>query len=174
MSGPRQPIKLVLAKGRKHLTKDEIEKRISSEVQVLTDGIAAPSFLTAKQRKDFDKISGQLSEIGIMSATDNDTLGRYITAQGLYEQAVKDLRQLQKSRPKDADTAAFVSWANLLEILDKRVDRYYKQAQNAASALGLTISSRCKLVVPQGAEPPKQNKFDAFNKPGGDKVANGR
>jgi P27 family predicted phage terminase small subunit len=168
MAGPKKPILLNLATGGKNWTKAEIEERLSSEVQPVTDGIAAPPYLTAKQKKQFNTIAGQLQRIGIMGETDNDTLARYITAQGLYEQAVKDLRDLQKQRPKDADAAALVAWAQLLETLDKRQDRYFKQAQTAAAALGLTISSRCKLAVPKSAEPPKENKFAKF---GGRKAA---
>lgn len=148
--------------GGKHWTKDEIEERLRSEVQPLTDGIAAPSYLTAKQKKQFKTIADQLQRIGIMGETDNDTLARYITAQELYEQAVRDLRKLQKERPRDAGAAELVTWAQLLETLDKRQDRYFKQAQTAAAALGLTISSRCKLAVPQSAEQPKTNKFAKF------------
>ena len=169
MAGAKKPIQLNLAVGGKHWTKDEIEERLSSEVQPVTDGIAAPSYLTAKQKKQFDTIADQLQRIGIMGETDNDTLARYITAQGLYEQAVKDLRQLQKERPKDAGPAELVTWAGLLETLDKRQDRYFKQAQTAAAALGLTISSRCKLAVPKSAEQPKKNKFAKF----GDRKAAG-
>ena len=167
MAGPRQPIQLVVANGKKHLTKNEIKERERSEVRGLPDGIAAPSFLTPKQKKQFDLIADQLTRLGIMGETDNDTLARYITAQGLYEQAVKDLRKTQKDRPKDATARELSYWAELLEILDKRVDRYYKQATSAASKLGLTISDRCKLVVPQGAEPPRVNKFAKFDKVAG-------
>ena len=150
--------------GGKHWTKEEIKERISSEVQPMTEGIAAPPYLTAKQKKIFDKLADQLQRIGIMGETDNDTLARYITAQELYEQAVKDLRRIQKERPKGEDATVHVMahWAQLLETLDKRQDRYFKQAQTAAAALGLTISSRCKLAVPKGAEAPKENKFNKF------------
>lgn len=163
MAGARKPILLNLANGGKNWTKDEIKERLSSEVQPVTEGIAAPSYLTGKQKKQFNFIADQLQRIGIMGETDNDTLARYITAQDLYEQAVKDLRKLQKERPKDAaDVTLFVTWVRLLEDLDKRQDRYFKQAQTAAAALGLTISSRCKLAVPKSAEPPKVNKFAKF------------
>ena len=162
MAGARKPIKLNLAVGKKHYTKEEIEERLSSEVQPVTDGIAAPQYLTPKQKKQFNIIADQLQRIGIMGETDNDTLARYITAQGLYEQAVKDLRAMQKKRPKDAEAATLVAWAQLLNDLDKRQDRYFKQAQTAAAALGLTISSRCKLAVPKSAEAPKVNKFAKF------------
>jgi P27 family predicted phage terminase small subunit len=163
-----------MAKGAKNLTKQEIEERMASEVQPCTDGIAAPSYLTAKQKKQFDTIADQLQRIGIMGETDCDTLARYIIAQGFYEQAVKDLRDVQKQRPKPAEdedevpAAAWATWAAMLNELDKRQDRYFKQAHTAAAALGLTISSRCKLVVPKSEEPPKVNKFAKF---GGRKAA---
>ncbi len=170
MAGPRQPIELVEFKGKKHLTKAEIEERKASELKPCTDDITAPSFLTAKQKREFDKIAAQLQKLKVMGETDCDTLARYITAQDLYEQAVKDLRTVQKQRPKgmDADLPAMEQWAEMLESLDKRVERYYKQATSAAAKLGLTISDRCKLVAPVIEEKPKESKFDRF------KVVNGR
>ena len=169
MAGPRQPTGLVIAKGKKHLTKDEIQERLDREVQGCTDEIVAPSFLSAAQKKEFNRIAQQLLKIKIMAETDCDALGRYVVAQALYVQAVKDLQTVQKQQPKmekggdPQDFAlATLSWANALEALDKRVDRYFKQAQTAAAALGLTISHRCKLVVPVKDEAPKVNKFSKF------------
>lgn len=166
MAGARQPIELVVANGRKHLTKEETEERRQREIKPCTDEIAAPSYLTAKQKKDFYKIAAQLEKLKIMGETDCDTLARYITAQGLYEQTVKDLRAVQKERPKgdDATTLTMVKWATMLEQLDKRQERYFNQAQKAAAALGLTISSRCRLVAPVVEEKPKENKFSKFGK----------
>lgn len=163
MAGARKPMNLNLALGNKHWTKDEIKERTEREIQPITDGIAAPSYLTAKQKKQFNTIADQLQRIGIMGETDNDTLARYVTAQELYEQAVKDLQKLRKERPKDADPETLVKWAYLLDQLDKRVDRYFKQATAAAGKLGLTISDRCRLALPKTAEAPKVNKFSCFN-----------
>ena len=167
MAGPRKPMLLNLANGGKNWTKDEIQERLSSEVQPVTDGIAAPSFLTAKQKNEFDRIAAQLQKLKVMGETDCDTLGRYIVAQDLYAQAVKDLRDIRKLRPKDGDDPVralenAIAWAGMLNTLDKRCDRYFKQATTAAAALGLTISSRCKLVVPVKEEAPKTNKFAQF------------
>ena len=50
----------------------------------------------------------------------------------------------------------------------KLQDRYFKQASALARDLGLTISSRCKLVVPAKDEEPKVNKFAQFRKAAGD------
>jgi len=169
MAGPRQPLELIEAKGRKHLTKAEKEERRVRELKPCTDDIAAPKYLTAPQKREFEKIAKQLQKLKIMGETDCDTLARYITAQGLYEQAVKDLRAVQKQRPKGdaADVMAMVQWAGMLEQLDKRQERYFNQAQKAAAALGLTISSRCRLVAPVVEETPKENKFAKFGKAAG-------
>lgn len=172
MARPRQQIDLIIAKGKKHLTKAEIEERRATEPQICTDGIEAPKYLTKKQRDTFDLLAGQLQKINIMGETDVDTLARYVTAQSQYEAATKDLRALQKQKPKEPtdgdpeEDAKYLGslgiWLTCQENLDKRVDRYFKQAQTAAAALGLTISSRCKLVVPVKSEPEKVNKFAKF------------
>ena len=160
MAGSRQPIELVIANGKKHLTKAEIERRRTEEVQPCTDDLTAPAYLTAAEKKRFNKLAHQLEKIKIMGETDTEALARYVTAQSLYEQAVKDLRAAQKIRPKEPE--GLIAWAELLNKLDKRLDRYYKQAASAAAALGLTITSRCKLVAPVKEEAPKQNKFKRF------------
>lgn len=166
MARPRQPLAVVQANGKKHLTKQEIADRSASEVQPCTDGIEAPKYLTAAQRKQFNKLAGQLKKIKIMGETDVDALARYVIAQELYEQAVKDLRTAQKGQPKGVDATAttMAVWADMMDKLDKRQDRYFKQLHTAATALGLTISSRCKLVVPVKDEAPPVNKFAKFQK----------
>ena len=163
-----------MVKGKKHLSKDEIEERRQSEVQPCADGITAPAYLTAAQKKEFKRIAGQLQKIKIMGETDCDTLARYITAQTLYEKAVKDLSKIVKDRPnrdKFADDSTYYevldSWYRMQEAAAKLQDRFFKQAQTSASSLGLTISSRCKLVVPVKEEPEKVNKFARFGASGG-------
>lgn len=168
MPGPRQPIELIIAKGNKHLTKEEIAERRAQEVKPCTDDIVAPSFLTKKQKDAFYKIAGQLEKINLMGETDVDSLARYISAQDLYEDATKDLRAATRRKlntegladPELLKLAA--QRADVLDTLAKLQDRYFKQAQTAAAALGLTISSRCKLVVPVKEEEPKVNKFARF------------
>ena len=154
MAGQRQPTSLLLATGKKHLTKSEIEERLNSEVQPLTDNITAPDYLTKKQKNEFYTISEQLQRLNIMSETDVDTLARFIISRELY---VKLSKQLLK---KDA-----IENPGLMNLLLKNQDRAFKQCRACAIDLGLTISSRCKLVVPQVDKPdPKPNKFNNFKK----------
>ena len=170
LAGARKPTALVIATGAKHLTKQEIAERLAAEVQPCTDDLTPPTFLTCAEKKRFKKLADQLDKLKIMGETDTDTLARFIVAQTHYEKAVKELRAAEKLKPEERDLSARVTRAALLDKLDKRVDRYFKQATAAATALGLTISARCKLVVPKvDEEKPKENKFAAFR--GGAKEA---
>lgn len=172
MAGPRQPIDLVIAKGRKNLTKAEIAERRATEVRPSTDDIGPPAYLSAVQKKHFTKLAGQLEKIKIMGETDVDTLARYVVAETQYQAAVKEQRKLAKDRPTDRDDPDYYhkleTWGTLNEMADKRQQRYFKQASTLARDLGLTISSRCKLQVPVKEEPEKpENKFAKFGKAAG-------
>lgn len=165
MARPRQPIGVIIANGKKHLTKEEIKQRQDEELEPCTDDISAPSYLSAPEKKRFDKIAEQLSKLKVMGETDTETLARYVTAQIQYEKTSKELRELMKQKPKPKDEGYIESlhfWVDTQTSLAKLQDRYFKQAHTAAVALGLTISSRCKLVVPKKAEEPKQNRFARF------------
>lgn len=154
MARPRQPVAVIEAKGKSHLGKDELKERKAKEIQPIADDIIAPDYLTKKQTEHFYKIAGQLQKLKIMGETDVETLGRYITANDLYINAVK---QMRKSEVKKDPF--------LLEAWSKVQDKYFKQCRQCANDLGLTISSRCRLVVPVKTEETKKvNKFKKFEK----------
>ena len=117
-----------------------------------------------KQKKRFLEISDQLRKLEILGETDSETLAHYVTAEDLYQQTVKDIRAGQKCKPKSDQLKEIAVWAKMMETLDKRPERYFRQAHTAASSLGLTITSRCKIVVPKAPEAPKENKFSKFLK----------
>ena len=167
MAGQRQPIALVQAKGKKNLTKAEIARRVAEEVQPCDGDTAAPSFLTIKQRRHFDKLAGQLKKLRVLGESDVEALARYVIAEGQYEETTKELRTVMRKKPKhEGDDQAYYHavqmWAETQERVAKLQDRYFKQAHTAATALGLTISSRCKLIAPKVEEAPKVNKFAQF------------
>ncbi|AUN10427.1 phage terminase small subunit P27 family [Clostridium botulinum] len=136
MARPRQPTDLLLVKGKKHLTKAEIEDRKSKEVKAPSDKVKAPSYLPADLKKEFNKIAKELKEIGIITNLDIDALARFIIAKKMYLELTKQILE----KPE-------------LMIVDKDIvttqDKLFKQCRVSASDLGLTISSRCKLVVPK-------------------------
>lgn len=157
MAGQRLPIEVVQARGSKHLTKAEIQERQEREIKPITDDIIAPDYLTKKQKDIFYKLASQLEKLKIMGETDVDALARYIVSNDSYIHATK---QLRKSDVKN-DPIAFDAWSKIQE-------RNFKMVRSSANDLGLSISSRCKLVVP-GAnkeDTPKENKFKKFEKRG--------
>ena len=153
MAGQRQPIELVVSKGKKHLTKAEIKERMETEVKPVTDGIEATEYLNKRQREEFDKIAEQLQKLGIMGETDVDALAMFIISKGLY---IKLTKQLCRND--------ILSDTVTTEQYMKNQDKAYRQCRQCAVDLGLTITSRCKLVIPKAREEPKENKFTRFRK----------
>lgn len=154
MAGSRVPLEVLEARGSKHLTKAEKQKRQENEIKPIADNIIAPDYLSKKQKNEFYRISEQLEKLKIMGETDCDTLARYIVAQDFYVSAIK---QMRKKEVKN-DPFKFEQWSKIQE-------RYFKQCRATANDLGLSISSRCKLVVPKpNDEKPKENKFKKFEK----------
>jgi len=145
MANPKQPVHLVKINGKKHLTKNEINTRQEQEVKAESDNIKPPDYLPDNLAKKFNEISQQLVDIGIMSNLDCDALARYIVSEYQFQKTAKKAMKMSPENPR---------YYNLLIMQDK----LFKMARGAASDLGLTISSRCKLVVPKQEE-AKETKF---------------
>lgn len=159
---PKEPINLIIAKGNKHLTKQEIEERQNAEIQVNHTDIEVPDYLDEKEKDEFNEIAKILLEIGIMTELDEDCLAHYLIANTNYKKYTKMLRSLEKKtdKAKSKDEKK-----EILEEIDLYLiyqDRALKQCRACASDLGLSISSRCKLVMPPSKDPPKENKFSKF------------
>ena len=154
MARPRQPIALVQAKGKKHLTKKEIAEREAEEltVPIPDNGVEPPDYIAdaPKLVAEFYEISAQLIALRVFTELDADSLARYLLAKQNYLQYTSLLNSAIRKN-KIADMAA----------IQTMQDKAFKQVRAAASDLGLTISSRCRLVVPQAPE-VKQNKFTRF------------
>lgn len=151
MVRPRQPISLIEAKGKKHLTKAEIAQRKATEVKANSDNIEAPSYLPDKLKEEFYRIASELKSIDIMSNLDCEALARFVSAEYQYQMITS--RLLKAKTIND-------TYFELLQAQDK----IFKMSRAAAQDLGLTISSRCKLVVPKKEEAPKENKFSKFSR----------
>lgn len=154
MAGKRQPTDVVKANGKKHLSKAEEDARRDSEVRVAAAQKAKPpKWLPEALRKDFRKIGKQLIEAGIYTDLDADTLGRYLVAHGEWLAATAEVQQRLNRQPRDVKTVD--DWGKVQE-------RYFKQARNCANDLGLTVTSRCRLVIPQGMQDGGAEELDEF------------
>ncbi|NFE93704.1 phage terminase small subunit P27 family [Clostridium botulinum] len=174
MAKQREPINLIEAKGRKHLSKAEIAERRANEVKAPNDKIRAPSYLPKDLKKEFKKISKELISIDIMSNLDCDCLARFLISQKQY---IKITTELDKINPietiksEEKDKEGNVIGTKFKEVINTQYDslmlmqdRAFKQCRQASSDLGLSISSRCRLVVPKPQQSKKENKFSKFAK----------
>lgn len=151
MARPREPINLVLAKGRKHLTKAEIEARTNNEIKAPADKVRAPAYLTPELKREFNKIAKQLLDIGIMTNLDVDALARFVIARAMYINLSMQIIEVPALLKSDK-----------FPQIALNQDRAFKQCAVAARDLGLTISSRCKLVMPDSKKEEKANAVLEF------------
>lgn len=139
---PRKPAALLEAEGT-HMSKDELQERKDGELKVPFTNVKPPSYLNKNQKKKFKDISDKLVKLGIMTELDVDCLARYVLAQDLYlkytEEIAKELEDEELS-------------ISILKELQTLQDKAFKQAQSSARDLGLTITSRCKIVLPPTPE----------------------
>ena len=168
MAGQRQPISLIEAKGKKHLTKAEIEERRRTEVKAPADKVTAPTYLAASQKKTFKKIVKELRVLDLVSNLDVEALARLIIAQEKYVEITKKLNELPLMVEVEEEVAGKDGEPTKIkrEVVNGEVerlallqDRYFKQCRQGAADFGLTVSFRCRLVVPKAPEPEKENKF---------------
>ena len=140
---PRKPIALHLAEGNpSHLTKKEIEEYTDSELHVPFVDIKPPEYLTGeKQIAKFNYYAKMLLDLEIFTELDVDCLAQYIMGEQLYLQYTNLLVKLIKSKGYDQ-----------LSKIQGLQDRAFRQCRQCARDLGLTVSARCKLVVPQTPE----------------------
>ena len=145
---PRQPIDLLVMKGKSHLGKDEIEERRALELTAPLTKIEPPASLSKKQKDRFNYIAKQLADIGLYADIDAEALGRYIIAE-------ETLQRIRKQIKRDMPFEQYEKNLNLQA-------KYLKLCQQLAADFGMTVSSRCKLTIPQKPEKPA-NKFDLFD-----------
>lgn len=147
MAGTRQPVDLLIAKGAKHLSQAEIEQRRAQEVKApKPKTLRVPKYLPKSLHKKFRELGRQLAALNLFSELDYDCLARYLIAEQTYLAVTDRVNQA-------------ISAGNMLHLdeLSKTQQRYFTQCSKAANDLGLTISSRCKLIVP---EPPASDAPD--------------
>ncbi len=149
MAGPRQPLALLEAKGKKHLSKTERAQRQAEEVRLPRPAkIPPPGWLPEELKKQFRSLAKQLLEADMgVARLDQDTIGRYLLAQSQYEAAVQLTQQAMEQQNEKLAT----EWSGIQ-------DRFFKQARACANDMGLTLTSRCRLIAPPVAKEP-ENPF---------------
>lgn len=176
MAGKRQPVDLLLAKGKKHLTKAEIELRRAKEVNADADEVAPPKWLDRSLRARFNSLAAKLIEIGIMSNLDCDALARLVVCEQQFVDLANEiaaqpiLKEIQRPKLLKNGSASKTQMENVKVVNEIRErlliqqDRAYKQCRQGAMDFGLTISARCRLVAPESKDDGPENKFLKYKK----------
>lgn len=139
MSGRRQPTAVVEANGRKHLTQAEADERRDREIHVPPpDRVTPPEWLGKKYHEEYVRIGDILLAAGLYSELDQDVLAQYFVSRDRWEKA--DKKAGTAIRKNDEKLAK--EWTSIQAT-------YFKQARQCASAMGLDVTSRCRIVVPQ-------------------------
>lgn len=177
MAGQRQPTDLVLMNGRKHFTKAEIEARKNSEVTAPNDKVKPPTYLTSELKKKFRKLAKELLEIKLIANIDCDALARLLIAQDQYLEVTGQIRETplmvdvpiyetRKDKDTGKDIKVQVGTRQVVNGERERLmiiqDRCMKQCRQGASDFGMTVSSRCRLVVPKEKDIKPENKFAKY------------
>lgn len=146
MPRARQPTDLIKAKGAKHLSQSEENERRAGEVRLPTAKKATPpkwlgrgfdEEVSKALKAEFRKLGKQLIDAGLYADLDADTLAHYVVARHQWElAAVQAEHYLQMAAGGAADT-----WGKVQA-------RYFSDARKCANELGLTLTARCKLVIP--------------------------
>lgn len=164
----KQPLRVIEGKGRSHhITKEEAKKRIEHEERMRgsTDNIVAPTYLTAKQKREFDEIAEKLVALGIFSDLDIDNLARYIDSKTQYVEIIKNIKKIKSVEvQKDEHGKEIMSVNNTYSKIQRVKNQLFNECRVAASDLGLSITSRLKLVIPEQKDDKPKNKFSKFAK----------
>lgn len=154
MPGPRMTTDALKARGKKHLSKSEEAARRAGEVAVEPAKTAKPpKWLPEGLKKDFRALGKKLIGAGIYTDLDADNLGRYLMARQQWLAATAEANRYLMAR----DAESTDTWGKIQ-------DRYFKQARNCANDMGLTVTSRCRLVLPAGENTQSGEENNPFLK----------
>lgn len=132
-----QPIELLMAKGKKHLTKAEIEERKNSEIKVGSSKLTCPSYvkndsIAYKKWKEIIKI---YKDIDFVSSSDVGLLSRYCMTFSEYENLIKIRKNINilDFNAEDEEEA----YKALEEVPEYRVKYILKKIEYILSSDGL-------------------------------------
>ena len=133
-----KPVAVQKAQRRVHRDAEYIYDRARREPHSPDTAISPPEYLTDEHDVyEFERYAEMLDRLHVWSELDADELARYVTAEAAYRDYVRQLRAAIRS-----GDVSEMGRVQRLEVAQA------EQARKSASALGMTITSRCKLVVP--------------------------
>ena len=158
MAGRKKvPVAIIEARGKSNpASREERERRRDAELH-LAEGMhecPPPAFIAGDEDRTerFLDLAAMLTRImpDNFGAPDADCLGRYVVAQSQFEAFTERIDAAMASKDPD--------FKDMRRLQLMQSDAFMR-ATKTASELGLTVTSRCKLVVPGDG---KQDQDDDF------------
>lgn len=138
MPGPRQPTELLVLNGNKHLSRSEEDERRDAEVHVPpAETVMPPDYLPKKLHDEFIRTGELLCASGLYTDLDQDVLAQFYLCRDRWIRA--DKQAAKAINAKDEKLAK--EWTAIQ-------GQYFRQCRQCAEVMGLSVSSRCRLVVP--------------------------
>ena len=174
MPGKRRPmdVNLSVVEGGKHWTQEEIQQRQQEELHLpKPEALKAPSWLGKDAKKLFKTYAEQLLKFpaGMVSELDTGTLARYCDCEAAYGEASRQKSSWLKEcsqRLKAADTdnladlekdPAYGTAKDQLDYWIGQMAKLEKICRGCAAEMGMTVSSRCRLIVPKVDPKPEED-----------------
>jgi P27 family predicted phage terminase small subunit len=160
---PKKPVDVLIADGKTHLTKAEINRRRQEEKAVKADAgkIVCPTWLTDQvARNIFKAAAKELKKLELLANLDVTTLAQYSEALARYRQVTKEL----KGQPLLVDKPTAYGDVKIHNPLLTLQLKLSEETRKYGDKLGFTVGARLKLsATPNGKKPPKPaGKFDEF------------
>ena len=138
MPGPKQPTELVVLNGKKHLSRAEEDERRDSEVHVPpAETVTPPDYLPKKLHGEFIRTGELLRTHRLYTDLDQDVLAQFYLCRDRWIKADK----LASKAINANDEKLAKEWTSIQ-------GQYFRQCRQCAEVMGLSVSSRCRLVVP--------------------------
>lgn len=151
MPGPRLPVDVLKARGNKHLSQAEEDQRRRGELDVPPPEQAEPpSWLSKKFHKEFRDLGSRLIPLKLYTDLDADVLAQYLVTKERWSRADK----LASAAIRAKDEKLAKEWTNVQST-------YFRQCRQCAESLGLSVTARCRLVIPRGEE-PEEDEFTSY------------
>lgn len=151
------PVDLIEAKGKsKPVSREERERRRDAELHLASEmhECEPPAFILGDEDRTarFHELASMLMRImpDNFGAPDADCLGRYVVAQSQFEAFTERIDKAMRAKSPD--------YKDMRRLQLMQSDAFMR-ATKTASELGLTVTSRCKLVVPGDGRKDEDDDF---------------